>query len=162
MFFAARKVEPRRGTLAQFLSVSAILLASSGTLPAQSTAHTACNLDADGFCITESSRPVMVSPSTSPSGLHSNPSSVQQKRFNVDFQNGRLRIDAENLPLLEVLRAVSVRTGAEVQFPAGALREPVFVHLGPGKPRDVLNQLLKGAPFNYLILSADAGQPDQV
>jgi len=48
-----------------------------------------------------------------------------------------------------------------VQFPAGALRETIFVHLGPGKPRDVINQLLKGAPFDYLVLSSDS-HPDEI
>jgi hypothetical protein len=158
MSIAPKTVKSHRATPAPSLSIAAMVLASSGLVWAQSSQPTVCNLDADGFCIAENSRPLVVSPPTSPSGL----SRASQKKLNVEFQNGLLRIDAQNVTFLEILKAVSARTGAEVQFPVGALREPVFVTIGPGKAHDVLNQLLRGSPFNYLILSSDSQRPDQI
>jgi hypothetical protein len=69
-----------------------------------------------------------------------------------------LKIDAENATLRDTLKAVSAHTGAEVQFPAGGLEEHIFVHLGPAPPREIVGQLLKGVPFNYVILSS-ASEP---
>ena len=76
-----------------------------------------------------------------------------QNKLQVEFRNHQLRIDAENTTLRDTLKAISARTGAEVQFPAVELGERIFVHLGPGSARDVITQLLNGSQFNYVILS---------
>jgi hypothetical protein len=80
-------------------------------------------------------------------------SPAQQNKLQVEFRNHQLRIDAENATLRDTLKAISARTGAEVQFPAVGLGERIFVHLGPGSARDVITQLLNGSQFNYVILS---------
>jgi hypothetical protein len=161
MFLSIKKAKLGGATAAPGLSIAAIMLASSTFVCAQGLAPSECNLDSTGFCITQSVSGLPLSHSTPQPALHPNATRSSQKKLNVEFQNGLLRIDAENVTFRETLKAVSVRTGAEVQFPVGALREPIFVHLGPGKPRDVVNQLLKGSPFNYILLSSDS-QPDEI
>lgn len=161
--FSIRQTKLGRTTAAPGLSIAAIMIASSTFtfLCAQGSKPSQCNLDSTGFCITESVSGLPLLRSTPQPAQHPNATRSSQNKLNVEFQNGLLRIDAENVTFLETLKAVSVRTGAEVQFPAGSLREPIFVHLGPGKSRDVLNQLLKGSLFNYLILSSDS-RPDEI
>jgi|ERR1019366_1751759 hypothetical protein len=70
----------------------------------------------------------------------------------VTYQNGLLTIDARNSTLSQVLRAVQARTGASVEMPSSAANERVMMQVGPGPPRDVLNTLLNGSKFNYIIL----------
>jgi predicted component of type VI protein secretion system len=156
MFLSVRKAKLGVANAGFCFSIAAVILASSTFVFAQTSKASECNLDSTGFCITESAGGLSVSRSTPQPVQSLNATHLTQKKLNVDFQNGLLRIDAENVTFLETLKAVSVHTGAEVQFPAGALRETIFVHLGPGKPQDVINQLLKGAPFDYLVLSSDS------
>jgi hypothetical protein len=80
----------------------------------------------------------------------------------VNFQNGQLTIDATNSTLSQVLRAVQSRTGASIDIPAGAGSERVVAQLGPGQPRDVLNTLLNGSRFDYVILGVTGGNPGAV
>jgi hypothetical protein len=80
----------------------------------------------------------------------------------VTFQNGQLTIDAANSTLSQVLRAVQSRTGASIDIPSGAGNERVVAQLGPGQPRDVLNTLLNGSKFDYVILGVIGGDPGAV
>ncbi|MFZ0913884.1 MAG: hypothetical protein WBQ76_00770 [Candidatus Korobacteraceae bacterium] len=70
----------------------------------------------------------------------------------VTYQNGLLTIDARNSTLSQVLRAVQARTGASVEMPSSAANERVMMQVGPGRARDVLNTLLNGSKFDYVIL----------
>ena len=70
----------------------------------------------------------------------------------VTYQNGLLTIDAKNSTLSQVLRSVQALTGASIEMPSSAANERVMMQLGPGRPRDVLNTLLNGSKFNYIIL----------
>lgn len=70
----------------------------------------------------------------------------------VTYQNGLLTIAAQNSTLSQVLRAVQAQTGASVEMPSSAGNERVMMQVGPGRPRDVLNTLLNGSKFNYIIL----------
>lgn len=79
----------------------------------------------------------------------------------VTYQNGLLSVDAKNSTLSQVLRAVQSQTGASVEMPASASNERVMMQLGPGRPRDVLNTLLNGSRFNYIILGV-TGDPGAV
>ena len=115
-------------------------------------------MDSDGFCVTGA---VQAAPLLSPvpqNKLQVESSPAPQNKLQVEFRNDLLRIDAENTTLRDTLKAVSARTGAEMEFPAGELEERIFAHLGPGPPRDVVTQLLNGAQFNYVILSS-ASEP---
>jgi hypothetical protein len=56
---------------------------------------------------------------------------------------------------------VQSQTGASIEIPAGASSERVVGQLGPGQPRDVLDSLLNGSKFNYIILGV-TGNPGAV
>jgi len=79
----------------------------------------------------------------------------------VTYSNGQLTIVAQNATLSQVLRSVQSQTGASVEMPSGASNERVAGQLGPGQPRDVLNALLNGTKFNYIILGVN-GDPGAV
>jgi hypothetical protein len=76
----------------------------------------------------------------------------------VSYRNGQLTINAPNSTLSSILRAVQLQTGASMDIPSGAGSERVATQIGPGLPRDVLNTLLNGSKFDYLILGV-AGNP---
>ena len=79
----------------------------------------------------------------------------------VSYQNGQLTIDAANSTLSQVLRAVQTQTGASMEIPSSAASDRVVAQLGPGQPRDVLNTLLNGSKFDYVILGV-TGNPGAV
>ncbi len=79
----------------------------------------------------------------------------------VTYNNGQLTIIARNATLSQVLRSVQSQTGASIEMPSGASNERVVGQLGPGQPRDVLNALLNGTKFNYIILGVN-GNPGGV
>jgi hypothetical protein len=84
----------------------------------------------------------------------------------VKFQGGLLEISAQNSTLGEILRDVRKLTGASIDFPPGSsgMNERVVTHLGPGAPRDVLDVLLNGSSFNYVMVgsSSDPGAVSSV
>ncbi len=96
-------------------------------------------------------------PPPPPPTLEQSPPTAPQ----VSLQNGLLTIDAHNSTLSQVLRAVQSKTGASVEIPAGAGNDRVVAQLGPGQPRDVLNSLLNGSRFDYVILGV-SGDPGAV
>jgi len=79
----------------------------------------------------------------------------------VTYRDGQLSISANNATLSQVLRSVQAKTGASVEMPGGASAERVVAQLGPGQPREVLNALLNGTKFDYIILGV-AGNPGAV
>jgi hypothetical protein len=79
----------------------------------------------------------------------------------VTYNNGQLTIIAQNATLSQVLRSVQSQTGASIEMPASASNERVVGQLGPGLPRDVINALLNGSKFNYIILGVN-GNPGAV
>src|SRR5271157_1219244 len=79
----------------------------------------------------------------------------------VTYNNGQLTIISQNATLSQVLRSVQLQTGASIEMPSGASSERVVGQLGPGQPRDVLNSLLNGTKFNYIIMGV-AGNPGAV
>jgi hypothetical protein len=72
----------------------------------------------------------------------------------ITYVNGQLTITAENVPLKEVLREVSRKTGAALEVPNGGGMEPVFANIGPGSVREVMVALLNGTKFNYVMLGS--------
>lgn len=79
----------------------------------------------------------------------------------VSYRNGQLSINAPNSTLSQVLRSVQAQTGASMEMPASASNERVVAQLGPGQPHDVINSLLNGSRFNYIILGVP-GDPGAV
>lgn len=77
----------------------------------------------------------------------------------VTMEDGMLTIDAPNSTLSDVLSGVRKATGAAIE--GASPSERVAVRLGPGKPAQVISALLRGTPYNYVILGA-SGRPDVV
>jgi hypothetical protein len=77
----------------------------------------------------------------------------------VTYVNGQLSIRAQDASLGDVLRAVSVKTGAVIEFPADRAQERLFANAGPGPVREVLSAVLNGSHFNYVML-ASPGNPN--
>lgn len=73
----------------------------------------------------------------------------------VNFQDGRLTIVAQNSTLGDILREVRQRTGASIDVPPSAT-ERVVARLGPAPARDVLATLLNGSSFNYVMVGSVA------
>jgi hypothetical protein len=139
------------------------MLLVSSLMCAQSSQPSVCSMDSDGFCVpgAQAAPTRNVAPQQKQlelslalqNKLQPQSSPALQNKLQVEFRNHQLRIDAENATLRDTLKAISARTGAEMQFPAVELGERIFVHLGPGSARDVITQLLNGSQFNYVILS---------
>jgi hypothetical protein len=74
----------------------------------------------------------------------------------VTFENGQLKIVADNATLGSILKDVRQLTGASIDLPANGAPERVVTNLGPGTPRDVLALLLNGTQFNYVMLGSNS------
>jgi len=72
----------------------------------------------------------------------------------VTCERGLLMITAENSSLADILNAVRLRVGASVEFPPAASGERATVRLGPAPPAKVLADLLRGSPFDYVVVGS--------
>jgi len=82
----------------------------------------------------------------------------------VTYRDGQLTVNAENSTLAAVLKLIAEKTGAVIDLPPGSGQERIFEHAGPGQPNDVLERLLNGSAFNFIIVSSPqhADQPAEV
>ena len=96
-------------------------------------------------------------PPPQPPTLEQQPPAAPQ----VSYRNGQLTISAPNSTLSSILRAVQLQTGASIDVPSSASGERVAMQLGPARPRDVLNTLLNGSKFDYVILGV-TGDPGAI
>jgi hypothetical protein len=72
----------------------------------------------------------------------------------ISYVDGKLRIDAFDVTLADVLTKVAALTGVTIEVPAGAHNERMpVVELGPGTARQVLAELLSDSTFDFLIQS---------
>lgn len=74
----------------------------------------------------------------------------------VTCAGDQLTISANNATLGSVLAAVHACIGVQIDIPEGAGKSRTFEELGPGPEREVLEELLSGTGFNYVIGSSDA------
>ncbi|MFZ0477796.1 MAG: hypothetical protein WAL71_01510 [Terriglobales bacterium] len=79
---------------------------------------------------------------------------LPQNAARVIYRDGQLTIDAQNSTLAEVLNLVGQKTGATIEIPPGSGQDRIFEHAGPGKPNEVLTQLLNGSHFNFIIVNS--------
>lgn len=77
----------------------------------------------------------------------------------VTLEGGLLTIDAPNSSLSDVLSGVRKVTGAVLEGPTPS--ERIVIKLGPGSPEQVLNALLQGTAYDYVIVGAP-GAPQNV
>jgi len=74
----------------------------------------------------------------------------------VTCHGDQITISADNSTLDAILFAVKGCTGAKIDVPGDASRVRSYEELGPGPVREVLDQLLSGTPYNYVIQSSEA------
>jgi hypothetical protein len=82
------------------------------------------------------------------------PASAEKKATpppKVTYQDGQLTIIAENALLSDILSALHTLMGAEIDLPASASSERIWVRLGPGPARKVVSELLSGTDLNFVI-----------
>jgi hypothetical protein len=78
-----------------------------------------------------------------------------ESKMEVEYQDGRLRILADNASLAEVLRQVQIRTGTEIIVPPAAAQEHVVIDIPPAPVREALAALLNGSRFNFIMVGSD-------
>jgi hypothetical protein len=88
------------------------------------------------------------------SGSVPQPVSPLSSNPRVTCVNGKLAINAQNTTMKDLLRAVSLATGAVIEFPNEHAAERMSATIGPGPVRDVLTTLLNGSGFNYVMLGS--------
>jgi hypothetical protein len=74
----------------------------------------------------------------------------------VSYENGQLKIVADNATLGSILKDVHRLTGASIDLPPNGAPERVVTNIGPGAPRDVLALLLNGTQFNYVMMGSNS------
>jgi hypothetical protein len=84
-----------------------------------------------------------------------NPAELPPKLPKVTCHGDQITISADNATLEAILAAVRGCTGAKIDIPEGAARVRSFEELGPGPVREVLDELLSGTQYNYVIQSSD-------
>jgi hypothetical protein len=84
------------------------------------------------------------------------PVEMPAKPPRVTCHGDQITISADNSTLDAILFAVRGCTGAKIDVPGDASRVRTFEELGPGPVREVLDDLLSGTPYNYVIQSSEA------
>jgi hypothetical protein len=70
----------------------------------------------------------------------------------VTYQNGMLTVQAMNSTLGALLTAIRNKTGIQFEGLEGGASERVVISMGPAPEGEVLNAILKGSTFNYVVL----------
>jgi hypothetical protein len=83
------------------------------------------------------------------------PAELPPKPAKVTCNGDMLTIAADNSTLDSILVLVRGCTGAKIDVPEGASKFRSFEQFGPGPARTVLDQLLSGTQYNYVIQSSD-------
>lgn len=104
-------------------------------------------------------QPPAAQPPQTPYGLALQPANPPR----IGFADGQLRVDANNSSLDDILNAVGRLTGAHIEG-GHSDGERVFGQFGPGTTREVLNSLLSGSHYDYILVGAidDPGNVERV
>jgi hypothetical protein len=81
---------------------------------------------------------------------------IERKPPQATYEDGELTIVAENASLSEVMAALRAALGADIDLPAGAAGQRIWVRLGPGPARQVLRDLLDSTELNYVIQASES------
>ncbi len=68
----------------------------------------------------------------------------------VTYRDGELIVEADNVPLNEILLAISRQTGAQIAIPPRA-GERMSRRIGPAPVEEIVDSLLSGLGINYII-----------
>ena len=86
------------------------------------------------------------------------PEQLQAKPLQIIYEDGELTIDADNVPLSEILSQVRKILGADIQIPAGVAEQRMWVQFGPGPARRILRDLLDITDLDYVIQASETDQ----
>jgi hypothetical protein len=79
----------------------------------------------------------------------------------VTWDSHGLRVEASNSSLQQILKEVSLETGAKLEGMIADQR--IYGSYGPGQARDVISQLLQGSGYNVLLAGdLGSGAPRQI
>ena len=79
----------------------------------------------------------------------------------VIFEDGQLKVAADNSDLSQILKVVAAKTGMAIEGSISSAR--VFGVYGPYSPRDVLTDLLTGSGYNFILTgNTPDGSPKQL
>jgi hypothetical protein len=71
----------------------------------------------------------------------------------ISYANGELTVVADNASMADVMTGIERATGARLEGTQPE-SERVFGQFGPGSPRDVLNSLLSGSRYDFILVGA--------
>jgi hypothetical protein len=86
------------------------------------------------------------------------PGQLQAKPLQIIYEDGELTIDADNVPLSEILSQVRKILGADIQIPPGVAEQRMWVQFGPGPARRILRDLLDITDLDYVIQASETDQ----
>ena len=138
---------PRKRATHMYTQLRVTLLSTLGTAVCLAAWASAQTVESPA----QSSAPMPPQAISSPASLEKLPPSAPT----VTYDNGVLTISAYNSTLSDILRGISIQTGADVDIPPQA-EERVVTRLGPGPARDVVRSLLSGSRFNYILVGSNA------
>ncbi|PYY20139.1 MAG: hypothetical protein DMG60_01410 [Acidobacteria bacterium] len=112
--------------------------------------------------LTATQQPVASSattPQPQPSGAEQQPPNPPR----VSFMGGLLTVAAENSTLADILKAIEAVTHASLEGTQPD-RERVFGQFGPAAPRQVLNSILSGSHYDFILTGAidDPGSVERI
>ena len=84
------------------------------------------------------------------------PAELPPKPPKVTCRDNQITISADNSTLADILTHVKGCTGARIEIPEGAASVRSFEELGPGPVSKVLDELLSGTPYDYVIQASEA------
>ena len=84
------------------------------------------------------------------------PAELPPKPPKVTCRDNQITISADNSTLADILTHVKGCTGAKIEIPEGAQSVRSFEELGPGPVPEILDELLSGTPYNYVIQASEA------
>jgi hypothetical protein len=73
----------------------------------------------------------------------------------IIYEDGKLTVIAEDRALSEVLAGIRQAMGADINIPAGAAGQRVWVRFGPGPARRILRDLLDSTELDYVIQASE-------
>ena len=82
-------------------------------------------------------------------------SGKMQAPLQITYEDGKLTIDADNVPLSEILSQVRKVLGADIVIPAGVADQRMWVQFGPGPARRILRDLLDVTDLDYVMQASD-------
>jgi hypothetical protein len=97
-----------------------------------------------------------VAPAASAAQTYQVPASAELRPANapkISYSGGHLKIIADNSSLADILNALQTTTGAKLEG-SQPDAERVFGQFGPGSPRQVLDALLAGSRYDFILLGS--------